>query len=449
MAYTHTTLADCRTQLSRRLHDTGFSFWRDTGTYIEVDLYIFEALRTWQVLTAYWRARGTISTSASTPFYSIPSTLSGSLRSYTLTDRDLVAIIQAHLLEPITGSTWTGTEQFTLADITDALNRRRNYFIAETGCRLVNLTQAAASPPISRQSLTDTIIDVRHLWWVTPEGYYSRMSREDELSLNAYSSTWTTSYATPYSYSITASPPLTLQVAPAPSNSGSLDMLAVQLPAALDPSTGVLLNIPDDFAWIVKWGVLADLLSKDGPARDPLRAEYCLRRYNQGVELAKLSSCIIQSEISGIPLITSSLAELDLYDYNWRNPTSIPGIICPAGIDLLALYPVPNGVYGLTLDVVRNTPLPTVSGDQIQLGREELEAVLAYAEHLACFKEGGTEFTTTIPYWEQLFQMASGYNDRLGAASLYSAALAEQSRRDKRFRAYKKKGESLGALADA
>src|SRR5688572_3027373 len=202
MAYTHITLSDARQQLSYRLHDSTNQFWTNTGAYPELDLYLFEALRTWQVLTSYWRERGTLSTTANTTFYDIPTNLSGSLRNYTLQDRDLVAVIQAHFLEPVTGLSYAGSEMFTLPDFTDSLQRRRNQFIAETGCRVVRTTQALQAPPIARQPLPDSTVDVRRVALQDVDGKWSLLWRDDEWALNAYNPSWTTSYERPYIYSI-------------------------------------------------------------------------------------------------------------------------------------------------------------------------------------------------------------------------------------------------------
>ena len=47
------------------------------------------------------------------------------------------------------------------------------------------------------------------------------------------------------------------------------------------------LLVPDVMAYILKYGVLAIAFSKDGEQRDPKRADYCQRRYDFGVKLAR------------------------------------------------------------------------------------------------------------------------------------------------------------------
>ena len=58
-------------------------------------------------------------------------------RYQTLTDSYLYEVAQYHLLEPPTGNgTWTGTSQFSLADFTQALQRRRDQILQATDCNV-------------------------------------------------------------------------------------------------------------------------------------------------------------------------------------------------------------------------------------------------------------------------------------------------------------------------
>ena len=426
MAYTHCTLAQARSQLLARLQDASGIFF----VAAEANGYLRESLRTWQSLTGYWRARATFDTVAATSFYDLSALLSPALRAPTLLDQDLIADIEYHLMEPATPTVWTGTAQFLLQDLTDSLQRRRNQFLVETGCHLTHNVLAMPAPPIGRVSLSDNVIDVRRAAWYNVNSVYTHLWREDEWAMNASDPTWSTSYATPQSFSIIATPQVSIQVSPNPLDIGTLDLLTINTGAALDPATGILMGIPDDFCWIVKWGALADLLSKDGPAHDTQRADYCEKRYQQGVQLANLFTCVIQAEIAGVPLIVNSLADLDAFDQDWQNGSSTPTDIAIAGLNLIVPYPKPDGIYALTFDVVRNAPVPAADGDYLQVGREELEAILGYAEHLAMFKVGGPEFAGTSHYWDNMLRIATAHSERMSAASRYVAILAEQSRKE-------------------
>jgi hypothetical protein len=430
LAYTYITLAQAKTQLAARLHDSSAIFFTNTGTYPELGLYIKEALRTWQVLTSYWRERATLSTVAGTAFYDLSVSLS-TLRGYTLKDQDLIAQMQYHLLEPATPTLWSGTEQFTLLDMTDALQRRRNQFLAETSCVVTRSTQASAAAPIVRNDLPDTTIGTNRVAWITPGGTYYTLWREDEWALTTFYNSWPSAYESPSAYSASAVPPITIQVAPAPTVTGTLELLTVSAPANLNPAAGVLMNIPDDFCWVVKWGALADLLSKDGPAMDPSRAAYCEQRYQSGVDLARQSSILIQGEYNSTPLVIDSLQSLDAQDPAWENTTGVPSILAVEGDNLLVVSPIPNGVYTISLDVVKNAAIPVNDAAQLQLGREELDAILGYAEHLAMFKVAGDEWESTNTMWENMVKVAMAYNERLGASTRYTRPFMNQAHNDR------------------
>ncbi len=48
------------------------------------------------------------------------------------------------------------------------------------------------------------------------------------------------------------------------------------------------LPIPRMLTWVVKWGLIADLLKKEGEANDPVRAQAAEAIYKRGVELTKV-----------------------------------------------------------------------------------------------------------------------------------------------------------------
>lgn len=78
MAITRFTLADLRTQLRERIGATeGLAlFWTD----YDLDVCLREATRTWNLLTGQWRGRVVLATVASSPFLTLPSTLTWAAR---------------------------------------------------------------------------------------------------------------------------------------------------------------------------------------------------------------------------------------------------------------------------------------------------------------------------------------------------------------------------------
>src|SRR5689334_22964127 len=135
MPYSWLTLADARTDIMARLGDLSGSFW----VADEVDLLLKEAIQTFNVAALLHRDRGLLSTASGTAFYDLSALTnsSGSILARTLTVQQLVRQIIYHLAENAgvaqNGSVWIGTEMFTLTDVQEAVTRRANRFLEETG----------------------------------------------------------------------------------------------------------------------------------------------------------------------------------------------------------------------------------------------------------------------------------------------------------------------------
>lgn len=450
MAYSHTTWSQLKTQLLSRLGDASGTFWTDT----ECGLYLTEALRTFGLLTAFWRQRASFTPQLNTAFYPLNTQSTGSptlqsLLDFTVTDRDLIRLIQYHLLESVTSqSIWPGTEMFTLDQLRYSIQRRRDQFLSDTGLLLTRSIINVSGPPIGRETLDDSIIDVRRVAWIDAvEGYYQTMWREDERTLTLADSNWNVNPSTPIAYSILAPPPLTLQLAPPPISSGQLELITVNSGPSLDPAnSATILGIPDDLTPAIKWGALSDLLSIDGPSRDPSRAQFAEQRYQQYVQLTRLLSLVVHSELNGVSTIPDTLFSLDAAVENWQNQTGPPSCLILCGWNLAALYPVPDSSinYSVTLDVIQKAPIPTLNSDFIQLGREQLDSILDYATHLALFKISGPEFTSSQQQADQFLKQCITYNQRLSASARYIITPKESSQRQKDYHPRRSQSESIG-----
>mgnify|MGYP003629558833 FL=1 len=224
MPYTHTTLAALNIELANRLADTDNRFW----TTAEKDIYIYEALRTFGTLTSFWRERATFTLTAAIPFFDLTTAITTGLVNSTVTDRDIIEQIQFALLEDTSSqAAWNGTNQFTYNDVSAAITRRRNQFLADTGIILTRSTPAMVLT--GRQILVDTIIDIRRAAFLgaAPSNYYSQLWREDERSMTTANPDWNIEAGTPQAYSVMAPPPLQFQLYPPPIASGSLDLITV------------------------------------------------------------------------------------------------------------------------------------------------------------------------------------------------------------------------------
>jgi hypothetical protein len=355
---------------------------------------------------------------------------------YSLTDRDLINLIQYNLVEGVISvwaGGWIGTDQFTLDDVTLAIQRRRDQFLLETG--LVQSRSLIAGPAPNgsgRVVLNDSIIDVRRVAWKDAStNIFTTLFSNDEYLANSLIRTWSANPATPKVYSTILQPHVGLQTIPPNNTVGSLELVSVNAGSAFTPNaSATLLGVPDDFAWVVRFGALADLLNKDGQARDGSRVEYCEQRWQEGVQLAQMFPSVQLHQINGVDSFPVSLFDLDTLRASWQNQSGLPTNLGVAGRNLIALTPTPDAVYSVTLDILRNAPVTS----PLEIGREEYEVILGYAEHLARFKEGADDIQETTPLYKNLMMLASEHNDRLRAQAKEFPSLQEPAKREERQR---------------
>lgn len=162
--YQYITFAEAKRALAQRLDDPNFIHWSNA----ELGLYLQEALTVWQALTGYARSRGTFALSNTVAFYDITELLQDAMGNYLLsmnvTDTEVITEMEYMLLEPPT-IPWTGTTQFTLAELTYSLQRARDAFLVETGSVITYSVINGPSPPSGSVQLDDHVIDVRRAAW--------------------------------------------------------------------------------------------------------------------------------------------------------------------------------------------------------------------------------------------------------------------------------------------
>jgi hypothetical protein len=426
-----TTLATAKTDLSILVGNSTKTFFTDA----ELTSYIREALLTWGAASLFYRKRDTFSSVANQPFYDLPSLVSS--LAYSTTDKSIASDLEYALLEPQSTDflSWSGTEQFSVSSLQQAIQRARDQFLLATMMVLTNQEILTASPPISRVSLPTDLLDLQRVASKSISGNYRILQEEDEFSLGAYSPSWNLASVTtlqqPDYYSEILEALLTIQLAPIATDITSLDLLYIAVGPILDltsaSATAVKLGVPEAFTWVIKYGALYELLGPHTQNHDPIRAQYCKLRWEEGIQLAKLYSSVLNAEINGVQANISTLAELDQYTWNWMNTrSSTPNTIAVASWNLLALSPVPNDTTAsIVIDYLCNPILPVIDADILQIDQAYYPIILDYARHIAMFKKGGQEFSQSQQGYDRLVQAASFHNARLRAQSLYFSSLTD------------------------
>lgn len=429
--YVWITYSQARKQLAARLADPANIFWTDD----ELKVYLCEALRTWNAFTEQQNADFAFSATSSATWYDL-STLTNSPRLRTLTDADLYTAMQYALLEPPTGAgTWTGTSQFSLADLQGALQRRRDEMIQVSGCNLAQLSPIASVLNGRRTYFPDSTLEpIRTRFLPDSTSGAITLSREDSIAFDAFEPSHLQASQLPTAWSLITEPPLAMDVDYPPGVTGNFDVISLQAGLDFAPPAATLLGVPDDWSWLVKWGALADLLSRDSEATDRQRADYCLKRYMDGLTVMRQSNWLVSASLGGIPCDTPALRAMDGFSPEWQdNPSAWPSVV-QAGMDLVAPCPVPSGaqVIGVVVTVVGNATIPSADGDFVQVSKDVFDAILDYAQVLASFKQGGEEFAATKDLESNFYALAMATNKRLSKLGLFRDVIGETGKKQGR-----------------
>jgi hypothetical protein len=263
----------------------------------------------------------------------------------------------------------------------------------------------------------------------------SPMFPDDTWSLQAFNRGYTTATpGTPSVWMLNTQPPIAFDVDRQPS-SGNYDILTVDAGLALSPQIPNPLSVPDDWTHVIKWGALGDLLSREANAADPMRAAYCNQRFIMGAGLLTDAPALLAARIANVPVQIDAMRNADMYTVSWQNlPAGVPASILQSGLNIIAVSPPPDtGPYSMTFTVVQNAPIPANDAAPVQLARDDLDAVLGYAVHIAMFKSGGSEFTDTMPLLDNFIKAAARYNSKLRECGEFTKILQGVSQQEERF----------------
>jgi hypothetical protein len=482
------TLSDAISQLGQRLNITPSttSLW----TIDELTIYISQSLRMFNALCWQWRTDFQYN---SPNLWNSLGSLTGSPRLRTLYDTDAYTEMEYMLFEPPSGQTWTGTIQFQITDLSQALQRRRDEMLQVSNCNQSLLTSIPLVPNTIRTLLPDSVIDVPRVrymaldattsgsaasgasaitvgstagiqvgdfvsginisYWATVIGigtnsvsisipttgivsgivnFYSPtvLYRDDTVAQEFYEAPlYQLAAGTPQTFSLSSEPPLSWDVDIPPDQAGVYEAIVLQSGAPFNPPTPTLLNIPDDFAWVLEWGALADLLGRESEATDRERSSYAMKRYQDGLQLFLKTPWIELGKVNGAAVSIDSIYSMDRYDVNWdANPQGFGPVIVAGGVDLIAA-PVGQGI-GCT--VLGNAPVPSSLSDYVQVSRSDWNTVILLAQSRACWKMGGSSFQEALDLERQAIQMCAAENSRLKSIGAFSDVIDQRGLQQER-----------------
>ena len=425
--YQWLTLSTAQQALADRLAESFRTFWSDG----ELQVWIKESLRTWNSLTEFWNTEFAFTASSASTWYDL-SAMAGSPRLRTVVDNDLYIAMEYALLEPPSGGTWTGTSQFQISDLSGALQRRRDEIIQIAGCNVQQLPKIPSIPNTRRTEFPDTTLEPRRARFVPDSGAAVTLSREDTIAFDAFESRHLQTQQFPTAWSVITGPPLSMDVDTAPNRPGNYDVLSLISGPSFNPPASTPVDIPDDWTWLARFGAMADLLGRDSEATDRERAAYCMKRYQDGLKIMKASNWIVSGTINGLPVDLPSVTEMDGWAPEWEQDTAAWPSLVTAGMDLMAVCPLPQAITGVTAMLVGNAPVPQAAGDFVQVSRDVFDVILDYAQMLATFKVGGEEFKATMELEQNFMKAAAETNKRLWQMGIFpDVAHAEGKRQDR------------------
>lgn len=430
MPYSYLTFGALKAELLSRLQDPT----AQNVSNAEAGSYIVEGLRVLNSQVAIWNVDYEFAFNSGDTWKSL--NVPGSPRQRTVTDTQIYSQMEAMLMEPVSGSVWTGTDQFNIGILSAALQYRRDELLLQSAANTVNLL--LPSPLLStRTFLSDSTLDLFRVRWIQADSSLSPyvLGREDVNTANAFGPLLGIEPGEPDSWMITANSPLAFDVSCPPNQPGTWDTLTSFAGAAFVPPQSVPVGLPDDWTWVALYGALADVLANSPEGRDSARAKYCLSRYEQGRKAMLRLPWLLEAVIASVPVDTPSYKEIDSWQQNWEQvePVGDPQIVV-GGVDLVALAPfvVDSGAtVSSVLTVVGNAPIPVIDSDEVQLSRDGVDALLNYAQHVASFKLGGKDFAMTMPLYEQFEAYCRQKNAQYAMLGIFRPQLIlEGNRRD-------------------
>jgi hypothetical protein len=133
-------------------------------------------------------------------------------------------------------------------------------------------------------------------------------------------------------------------------------------------------------------------------------------------------------EFNGKGLAEASIQDMDDGHPGWQGEKTTDGAPIPTeptkwlplSIDMIAIWPADAaGGNTLTIQGVAQTPRLVTDADFIDIGAEELNALLGYALHALALKEGGERFAGTMKYFQEFLKAAAEENDQLLASAMF------------------------------
>jgi hypothetical protein len=199
----------------------------------------------------------------------------------------MLSRVQVALIEPANGGQSWPSGLWGRDEVISVANQRQDQFLKDTLLLGGIATIAAIGIGTTRVTLPADWLRTLSVVWRGDDGTVRELMRSDSFEADHTIDDWETTDGTPLVYSEYETPNLQMLIMPGPAVDGDLELLYVPIGTELN-GNGELLIVPDELEHAVRYGMLADLLSKDGRGKDPARAAYCEQRFQLGIDLTRI-----------------------------------------------------------------------------------------------------------------------------------------------------------------
>jgi hypothetical protein len=135
--------------------------------------------------------------------------------------------------------------------------------------------------------------------------------------------------------------------------------------------------------------------------------------------------------INDVGLPMTALPEQDYGNPGWQGTTGTARYWAPSGVNLADIIPAPTSGT-ISWQGLQEAPVLTTDSDFINIGDQELVAMLGYCLHYLSFKEGTTEAKATLPMLQEMLKAAGEANAELRATNMYKKFMGIYREKDER-----------------
>lgn len=202
------------------------------------------------------------------------------------TDQDIMQQIQNTMIEPPDGGLTWPSGLWTMVEVVGYLDQRQNMFLKDSHFQF-GIANIPATQGVHIYDLPNDWINTIRVLWIDTDDNTLELPRSDLWEADYGIPSWSYVEATPKIF-WDGGKPATIRLMPIPDTDGTIQIHYVPYAALLTGVPPELFTLPAEFVPPVKYGAMADMLTKVGRANDIPRAKYCAQRFKLGIEVAKL-----------------------------------------------------------------------------------------------------------------------------------------------------------------